>query len=313
MSILVDKNTKVITQGMTGNTGSFHTQAALDYGTQMVGGVTPGKGGSEHLGLPIYNTVHEAVAATGATASAVYVPPPFAADSILEAIDAEVPLIVCITEGIPVLDMVRVKRALSGSKSRLIGPNCPGVLTPGECRIGIMPGNIFSKGSVGVVSRSGTLTYEAVFQTSNAGLGQTTAVGIGGDPVNGTNFIDVLELFLADDAATGTALLAVDRDGLVIGASRRSGVSLLLRPAVGERVVSGSGDIDIHIVSHDYARGASSTTRPPDPLGRRRKLAGYLFGILAPVLASLDKPRVRDRSAKPTSEVIVIEDDLTDT
>ncbi|MBV9842643.1 MAG: succinate--CoA ligase subunit alpha [Sphingomonadaceae bacterium] len=199
MSILVDKNTKVITQGMTGETGTFHTKAALDYGTQMVGGVTPGKGGSEHIGLPVFNTVHEAVAKTGATASAVYVPPPFAADSILEAIDAQVPLIICITEGIPVLDMVRVKRALQGSKSRLIGPNCPGVLTPNQCKIGIMPGSIFSQGSVGVVSRSGTLTYEAVFQTSNAGLGQTTAVGIGGDPVNGTNFIDVLELFLADD------------------------------------------------------------------------------------------------------------------
>ena len=199
MSILVDKNTKVITQGMTGETGSFHTQAAIAYGTQMVAGVTPGKGGTAHLDLPVYDTVHEAVAKTGATASVVYVPPAFAADSILEAIDAEVPLIVTITEGIPVLDMVKVKRALSGSKSRLIGPNCPGVLTPGECKIGIMPGSIFKKGSVGVVSRSGTLTYEAVFQTSNAGLGQTTAVGIGGDPVNGTNFIDMLELFLADD------------------------------------------------------------------------------------------------------------------
>jgi succinyl-CoA synthetase alpha subunit len=207
MSILIDKNTKVITQGMTGATGTFHTEQALAYGTQMVAGVTPGKGGTTHIGLPNYDTVAEAKAATGASATCIYVPPPFAADSILEAIDAEMELIVCITEGIPVLDMVRVKRALSGSKSRLIGPNCPGVLTPGECKIGIMPGSIFSKGSVGVVSRSGTLTYEAVFQTTNAGLGQTTAVGIGGDPVNGTNFIDVLELFLADDATQSIIMI----------------------------------------------------------------------------------------------------------
>ncbi|MCA0902432.1 MULTISPECIES: succinate--CoA ligase subunit alpha [Qipengyuania] len=199
MSILVDKNTKVITQGMTGNTGTFHTQQALDYGTKMVAGVTPGKGGTDHIGLPQFNTVREAKAETGATASCIYVPPPFAADAILEAIDAEMELIVAITEGIPVLDMVKVKAALTGSKSRLIGPNCPGVLTPEECKIGIMPGSIFKKGSVGVVSRSGTLTYEAVHQTTMVGLGQTTAVGIGGDPVNGTNFIDVLDLFLDDD------------------------------------------------------------------------------------------------------------------
>ena len=209
MSILIDKNTKVITQGMTGKTGTFHTQQALAYGTQMVGGVTPGKGGTIHAetNLPIWNTVAEAKAVSGATASVIYVPPPFAADSILEAIDAEIELIVAITAGIPVTDMIRGKRALSGSKSRLIGPNCPGVLTPNQCKIGIMPGSIFKEGSVGVVSRSGTLTYEAVFQTTNIGLGQTTAVGIGGDPVNGTNFIDVLELFLADEATKSIIMI----------------------------------------------------------------------------------------------------------
>ena len=232
MSVLVDSDTRVVCQGITGAQGTFHTEQAIAYGTRMVGGVTPGKGGATHLGLPVFDTVREAVDATGANASAIYVPPPFAADAILEAVDAGVELVVCITEGIPVIDMVRVKRALDGSPSRLIGPNCPGVITPGECKIGIMPGHIHARGSTGIVSRSGTLTYEAVGQTTAAGLGQSTCIGIGGDPVNGTSFIDCLEMFLGDDETESIVMI-----GEIGGAAEEEAADFIARSRVRKPIV----------------------------------------------------------------------------
>jgi len=244
MSILIDKHTKVICQGITGRNGTFHSEQAIAYGTAMVGGTSPGKGGSHHLGLPVFDTVAEAKAETGCDASVIYVPPAGAADAICEAIQAQIPLIICITEGIPVLDMVKVKRALSGSQSRLIGPNCPGVMTAGECKIGIMPGNIFQTGKVGIVSRSGTLTYEAVYQTTREGLGQTTAVGIGGDPVKGTEFVDILEMFLADKATEAIVM-------------------------IGE--IGGSGEEDAAQFLVDEARR-----------GRKKPMVGFIAGRTAP-------------------------------